>query len=319
MQPCSICGMRGPDPQPIEDLLRYMCERCGTFDIGERAKAIAESEFAKQPDLRFIASHVVRKMQRAGTPPKLTDVNIRRILAEKPPSPFEQVNTLIELVGDRQKFPERIVDLHFAFLAGVLGTGDDLTKHDHTGLQYVTEYAQSCGWIDGRSPMHPHMFGIRLTFAGWTQYERIKHGLATTRTAFMAMKYGDALLDRACAECFKPAVARTGFELRRLDEKQPAGLIDNQLRVAIRASRFLVADLTEGNQGAYWEAGFAEGLGKPVIYTCEKTHFETVRTHFDTNHHVTIKWSAPDFATAANELADTIRNTLPGDAILTDS
>jgi nucleoside 2-deoxyribosyltransferase len=44
--------------------------------------------------------------------------------------------------------------------------------------------------------------------------------------------------------------------------------IDDQMRVALRTSRFVVADLTRGNRGAYWEAGFAEGLGRPVIYTC---------------------------------------------------
>ena len=70
-----------------------------------------------------------------------------------------------------------------------------------------------------------------------------------------------------------PAVASAGFDLVRLDEDPQAGSIDERLRVEIRKSRFLVADLTHGNPGAYWEAGFAEGLGKPVIYTCEKDDF----------------------------------------------
>ena len=37
----------------------------------------------------------------------------------------------------------------------------------------------------------------------------------------------------------------------------------------------MISDLSHGNYGAYWEAGFAEGLGKAVIYTCERTIFET--------------------------------------------
>ena len=36
---------------------------------------------------------------------------------------------------------------------------------------------------------------------------------------------------------------------------------------------FLWPIFTHGDPGAYWEAGFAEGLGKPVIYTCEKDDF----------------------------------------------
>jgi nucleoside 2-deoxyribosyltransferase len=58
----------------------------------------------------------------------------------------------------------------------------------------------------------------------------------------------------------------------------------------IRMCRFLIADLTCGNQGAYWEAGYAEGLGKPVIYTCNKSYFDKEGTHFDTNHHQTVLW-----------------------------
>jgi nucleoside 2-deoxyribosyltransferase len=88
--------------------------------------------------------------------------------------------------------------------------------------------------------------------------------------------------------------------------------------VEIRRSRFLVVDLTDDNRGAYWEAGFGEGLGKPVIYTCEKAHFEK-GIHFDTNHHQTIVWQSSDLASAAQRLKDTIRATLPAEAKMSDA
>jgi nucleoside 2-deoxyribosyltransferase len=117
-------------------------------------------------------------------------------------------------------------------------------------------------------------------------------------------------------------VRKTDFELRRLDEGQGAGLIDDQLRVLIRTSRFLVCDLTHGNRGAYWEAGYAEGLGKPVIYTCRRDVFEDRsdpnHPHFDTNHWVTVIWETADPAAAARKLKDTVRATLPAEARLID-
>ena len=85
---------------------------------------------------------------------------------------------------------------------------------------------------------------------------------------------------------FRKAVRQAGFELIRLDDSPPAGLIDDRLRVEIQSSDFLIADLTHDNLGAYWEVGYAEGLGKPVVYTCEKTKFDQEETHFDTNHHL---------------------------------
>jgi nucleoside 2-deoxyribosyltransferase len=97
-------------------------------------------------------------------------------------------------------------------------------------------------------------------------------------------------------------------------------LIDDRLRVEIRQSRFLLADLTHHNKGAYWEAGFAEGLGKPVIYLCRKDVFEdkSQGTHFDTNHHLTVVWDLENLGEAAEKLKATIRATLPGEAQISD-
>lgn len=132
----------------------------------------------------------------------------------------------------------------------------------------------------------------------------------------MAMKFGDPALNLIVNDYFRQAVKDTGFKLYRLDDRPEAGLIDARLRNEIRNCRFLIADLSHANLGAYWEAGFAEGLGKPVIYTCEKSVFDgkvddIVAPHFDTNHHLTILWEANDPQTAANRLKETIRFTIP--------
>ena len=91
----------------------------------------------------------------------------------------------------------------------------------------------------------------------------------------------------------KPAVKEnTGYDLVDMRDVPKAGIIDNIMRVRIRDAKFVIADLTHGNNGAYWEAGYAEGLGKPVIYICEKEKFESDDgTHFDTNHCTTVIWS----------------------------
>ena len=102
---------------------------------------------------------------------------------------------------------------------------------------------------------------------------------------------------------------------KRLDDDPRAGLIDDRLRVEIRACRFLIADLSHANKGAYWEAGYAEGLGKPVIYTCDNTVFDDPenpnKPHFDTNHHLTITWDREKPQEAAEKLKATIRATFP--------
>lgn len=160
-----------------------------------------------------------------------------------------------------------------------------------------------------------------LSFPGVQHYLELKQTGVGSRKAFMAMQYNDTRLDGIVDNVFKPAVEQTGFSLHRLvDTPQPAGLIDDRLRVEIRTSRFMIADLTHGNHGAYWEAGYAEGLGKPVIYTCEKRVFDDSKSkpHFDTNHHLTVLWDSEDQENTARELKNTIRATLPAEAKLAD-
>ena len=160
----------------------------------------------------------------------------------------------------------------------------------------------------------PGKVRLQLEFAGWEKYAALRKERRESRTAFMALKFGDATIDRMVEECARPAVKRTGFDLRILTDQQGAGLIDNQIRAALLSARFVIADLTQGSFGAYWEAGFGEGLGIPVIYTCEKSEWKTNKTHFDTNHMATIIWDIDDLKKSEVALVAIIRATLRAEA-----
>jgi hypothetical protein len=150
---------------------------------------------------------------------------------------------------------------------------------------------------------------------GWDRHEEILRRNIESKNAFMAMPFNKPMLDKVYNR-FKVAVKQTGFDLQRIDVQPKAGLIDDHLRVEITKSRFLIAELEGKNGGVYWEAGFAEGLGKPVIYTCKKAFLK--RTHFDTNHHLTVPWEEDKIDEALDKLKDTIRATLPAEAKLQD-
>ena len=49
---------------------------------------------------------------------------------------------------------------------------------------------------------------------------------------------------------------------------------------------------TTNPEDPYFEAGFAKGLGRQVIFTCRKDHMDKV--HFDTNHYSHITWETPE-------------------------
>jgi len=210
------------------------------------------------------------------------------------------------------------------------GPGEDLLIQGNThqfivgakspkGVMLVVEHLIENEYVTGPIGKGTNDARLTLKYKGWELLDRLQRGQVDSRRAFMAMGYGNALLDRIVSEVFRPAVAQTGFELTRLDDRPRAGLIDDRLRVEIRNSRFLIADLSHDNLGAYWEAGYAEGLGKPVIYTCERKKFDQDKTHFDTNHHLTVVWDKRNPKQAAEELKATIRETLPSEAKITDT
>jgi nucleoside 2-deoxyribosyltransferase len=118
-------------------------------------------------------------------------------------------------------------------------------------------------------------------------------------------------LDNIVARDLKLGVEEnTGYSVIDLREVSQAGVIDNLMRQHIRDSAFMISDLTHDNLGAYWEAGYAEGLGKPVIYICEQEKFKDAKTHFDTNHCTTVIWDVENMDQFVAELSATVRRSL---------
>jgi len=233
------------------------------------------------------------------------------------PRPQEQLENLILWLGEAQPNMGATIQAEQNAIAAV-------GVVDFSSLGFLVSQAIDAGLLKGEVQYYVEfdcdIHSLQLTLAGWKLFEDLQRGKSTSRVAFMAMQFGDEEFDRIYSDNFKIGVAATGFVLKRVDEGQPAGLIDDRLRVEIRQCRFLIADLTHQNRGAYWEAGFAEGLGKPVIYTCRKDVFEDKAkgTHFDTNHHLTVVWESDKLDDAVERLKATIRATLPDEASFGD-
>lgn len=294
---------------------KFACPRCGSFFVSDTLPATLHRSLRGDETKIALLSHAVRKMQRDDRAPFLDTPIVEEILKGSLPSPFQQAENLVLWLGTHLKGPGETVAVDPVSHQSIAGS------RTPDGFGFVLKHLFEKGILTGNlinDISGPKSAYATLTFDGWRYFDELHRGAVTSRKAFMAMKYGDASLDQIVDKAFRPALKKTGFTLQRLDDAPKAGLIDDRLRVEIRTSRFLIADLTHENEGAYWEAGFAEGLGKPVIYTCEKSKFATSKTHFDTNHHLTVLWSADDVRGAEEVLKATIRATLPDEAILQD-
>jgi len=316
---CPICNSscsRGDRDPSGRDAVLIDCPHCGNFALSgtllESMPHIRSTDVDAEPRL----SHALRRAQEASDRPLFT-TNIAEAVVKHPlPRPREQADLLVRWLAEHIPGPGETVWIGYDSHGAIVGS------KSRAGFELVVDHLFESGLVTGNQSKTlggGDQALATLTFAGWDQYEDMKRGGRVYRRAFMAMKFGDPQLDQVLESVFKPSALRAGFQLVKLTDVPKAGLIDNSLRVEIQASDFVIADLTHDNLGAYWEAGYAEGLGKPVIYTCEKSKFEQARTHFDTNHHHTVLWHATSPDLCAHELAATIRATLPHIAILEDS
>ena len=304
---CPVCGISVEVREHYGEAIYYKCPRCGHFGLTPDADFTISDSLLTTPRKRSILSYAIRNTPhgRAGTPTRVfSREDCKRIVeAGFLPTPQEQGENLIRWLGDNLPGAGHKVRIAFDKLGLTIGT------QSAEGFNFVVEGLIGDGLLSGSQTLDASAT-VTLTFNGWTRYEQLRRGAPSGRKAFMAMQYDDALLDRIVNDRFRPAVETTGFMLRRLDDEPRAGLMDDRLRVEIQSSRFLIVDLTHRNAGAYWEAGYAEGLGKPVIFTCQASKFRDV-SHFDTNHHFHVLWNEEDLDAAVTMLKASIRATIP--------
>ena len=224
-------------------------------------------------------------------------------------SPAVQAMNLIRYIGDQVSESGEPLQLSAADLQSIIGA-----PSERFAEQLVEELYESAAirMVEPSKTFAGTTFlDVNLTLKGWEQYEAEKQGRFAGNYGFLAMQFGDANLEKFVLEVLKPTVKEaTDYDLVDMRNVSKAGIIDNIMRVQIRDAKFVIVDLTHDNNGAYWEAGYAEGLGKPVIYICEKKKFEANKTHFDTNHCTTVPWSRDDDKTFRQELTATLRRSL---------
>ena len=173
-------------------------------------------------------------------------------------------------------------------------------------LRYLLGELGDQGFIaPPRSSMRSVAFHCILTVDGHTHLAELGKRIMDSERAFVAMWF-DRETDDAYHKGIKPGIEESGYTPVRIDEKQHLNKIDDEILAEIRRSKFLVVDLTEGEPlktkdgqikggtrgSVYYEAGFAYGLGIPIIYTCHKDSRNKV--HFDIRQYACIVWETPE-------------------------
>lgn len=313
---CPICqntsgGTCQRSPLSATDSFTFNCEICGIYEISDMAcVSWFDPNGRRLTDVQCAAlSHRLRTAARGSQPLIITTDWLQRFEADATlPSPSVQATNIIRYIGDEvSRSGQRLEALPVEFHAVVGSPNRELA----CGL--VSELIERgiLSGIDVSDMGGTDFIEVNLTLDGWDRYEEEKAGLISGKYGFIAMKFDDPVLDPFVEKVVKPAIDDgIGYSVVDMRNVARAGIIDNIMRAQIRDAAFVIVDLTHDNSGAYWEAGYAEGLGKPVIYICEKNKFDEAKTHFDTNHCTTVLWSEENEQEFRKEIVATLRRSL---------
>lgn len=130
-----------------------------------------------------------------------------------------------------------------------------------------------------------------LTIEGWERYEQLKNKIINinSKQAFVAMSFDEGLKN-IFDDGIVPAAEECGFEAMRVDTHEHNEKICERIIAEINKSKFIIADFTQNKHGVYFEAGYALGLGIPIIWLCKKEQIENGDLHFDTRQYNYITW-----------------------------
>ncbi len=314
---CPIClemRLKGKKHQERHIGDKYECERCGQF--------IADSVTLADPDIndvRHLVSAWVRRQNKGGRTPAFPDdmqgtpgnwvQNLQHF--GFPKTVNEKMDALLNSYADivKDKFRQPMKPRNIPHLIS------DIAANDIDEVIGLSELLYERGCIELTADDI-----VKVGVNGWDRIDEIRKSVGSSNSAFIAMWY-DQCTDKY-RDATLAAVARCKYEPLILDQHEYNGFVMEQITSLIRQSRFLIADFTcraeerdSTNKvinglrgGVYWEAGFAYGMGKTVIHTCEDTDEARCRLHFDVQQYRTIFWKSEELDTNIRDLSGPLPN-----------
>ena len=159
-----------------------------------------------------------------------------------------------------------------------------------------------------KGPQQGSGLTYRLTPAGWAALDAATSPKAQPLAVVTLSLDKDA--DTLWTQGLSAGVQAAGYTAVRVDSKEHANKISDEIVVELRRTDCVVADLTGQNPLAYFEAGLAIGLGKPIFWTCEEGEARDKKLFLETRQHVVTTWSRDKLDDFARRLAQRIEASL---------
>jgi hypothetical protein len=297
---CPICGQGGVRIERNPTFRRniVICARCGKYIYDQDMKDCYQHE--KFRKVAHIFSGYTRRAWIAGQPLDLTLETFNSLLTSPAPvqTVLDRFDALLVLIGRNTPAANSTVKFNLDVDYPLI------FARDRDELVALLDRVMQQGFVvDDNADVDNY----RLTMHGWERYEKlITRPSSKPDQCFVAMWF-DSQMTPAFEKGFFEGAKNAGYKAVRVDGVDTNGKIDDEIIAQIRASGLVVSDFTGNRGGVYFEAGFALGLGIPVIFTCRKDRENEL--HFDTRQYNHIFWETPH--DLAVKLENRIKATAP--------
>lgn len=287
MPPCPVCAYSAAtDAMLVAEVRTVECSGCGRFEIEEDLVQLLERN---QLSVRQRAN--ASGWLRASGVARLTVADLNRLRGLPTPSIPAKAERLMLYIA--REFPDP--GQHFGFSFDIVHR-PLMSATTSQECEYIADYCtERMHWLAGvvsHGGVQGQISAV-VTPEGWAYLASITDPGLQTPFGFIAMHFSSAtqgLRERG----IKPAIVAAGYDARLIDEVHSVNHVDDEILAAIQRSRFLIADLHGQRQNVYYEAGFAQGLGKKVIWTCSEADLVDNANHFDVRQFGFVQWSPSD-------------------------
>lgn len=289
---CLICKNLVPEyrwnyPEPGA---RIKCAVCGEYRLSEH---LAQDLHYALSD-SYIYSAIIREHYEQGIILWVENLKELKDSVVIPKNPLESIDRILLYVMNKTNSADELIPFNKTIYPIAYA------KHYEEFL-FLRHKAVALGYLEGLGSSN-----LRLDLLGWKHLQEISQKELKPNKAFVAMWFNNDL-NEIWENGLKLALEQTNYVPIRIDRTEHNDKIDDRIIAEIRKSGLLVADFTGQRGGVYFEAGFALGLGIPVIWTCRDTDVE--KLHFDTRQYNHIVWT--DSFDLREKLINRIEATLP--------
>lgn len=301
---CPICGqvLKHKGGSTTHSATFYNCLYCKKFQLEDNFENFYLKDMSKidLALLRGVLYILPENSNHRRVPIREDNLQELLSLTNYPKTLIVKIDNTLAYFADKTNYFGQRLDINSEILYR------ELFCVDKQELSNIFETLRKYGYISYNGLPHSgNIFQAWIEMDGLRYYENNLRQKQRSHQGFVAMWFNDKAdpenhkpnMSNVYAKAIKPAIENENqFNAVRIDCVEYCNDINDEMIAQIRKSKFMVADLTGYRGGVYYEAGFAEGLGLPVIYTCHKKWLEGIpeknieKVHFDINHKNIIIW-----------------------------